>query len=73
MFGSSDDLTRLKALHASEHLFSAFANAPIVGVALCDCDARFLAVNDAPAINGISVESHAGSSARKVLGEITQQ
>jgi formate hydrogenlyase transcriptional activator len=53
-----------------EQLLAAYFSSPDVGLAICDDQLRFQAINDAlAAMNGIPAEAHLGKTIREVLGD----
>jgi PAS domain S-box-containing protein len=61
-----------KAFEYSEQLLTSFFGTSTVGLAICDRQMRFLAVNDTLAhMNGVPAGDHIGKTMREVLGDFT--
>jgi PAS domain S-box-containing protein len=61
-----------KAFEYSEQLLTSFFGTSTVGLAICDRQMRFLAVNDTLAhMNGVPAGDHIGRTMREVLGDFT--
>jgi hypothetical protein len=59
------------AIQESASLFAAFSNASAIGLALCDKQLRYQAINNAlAAMNGIPAKAHLGNSMRDILGDV---
>jgi DNA-binding CsgD family transcriptional regulator len=59
------------SLKQPQQLLAALLSAPTVGVAICDRQLRFRAVNDAlAAMNGAPAESHIGKPLHQILGNV---
>ena len=62
------------AIQESASLFAAFSNASAIGLALCDKQLRYRAINSAlAAMNGIPAKAHLGNSMRDILGEVAAE
>ena len=61
-----------KAFEYSEQLLTSFFGTSTVGLAICDRQIRFLAVNDTLAhMNGVPAGDHIGKTMREILGDFT--
>jgi hypothetical protein len=62
------------AIQESASLFAAFSHASAIGLALCDKQLRYRAINSAlAAMNGIPAKAHLGNSMRDILGEVAAE
>ena len=62
------------AIQESASLFAAFSNASAIGLALCDRQLRYQAINNAlAAMNGIPAKAHLGNSMRDILGDVAAE
>lgn len=62
------------AIQESASLFAAFSNASAIGLALCDKQLRYRAINSAlAAMNGIPAKAHLGNSVRDILGDVAAE
>jgi hypothetical protein len=62
------------AIQESASLFAAFSNASAIGLALCDKQLRYQAINSAlAAMNGIPAKAHLGNSMRDILGDVAAE
>jgi signal transduction histidine kinase len=63
-------LAALQVLSQPEQLVAAFFNDSAVGLAICDDQLRYQAINETlAAMNGVQVEDHLGKTVRDILGE----
>ena len=62
------------AIQETASLFAAFSNASAIGLALCDKQLRYQAINSAlAAMNGIPANAHLGNSMRDILGDVAAE
>jgi PAS fold len=62
------------AIQESASLVAAFSNASAIGLALCDKQLRYQAINSAlAAMNGIPAKAHLGNSMRDILGDVAAE
>jgi hypothetical protein len=62
------------AIHESASLFAAFSNASAIGLALCDKQLRYQAINSAlAAMNGVPAKTHLGNSVYDILGDVAAE
>jgi PAS domain-containing protein len=68
--GNWDHVLAPEGFSGTEPLLRAFLSAPNVGLAICDEQLRYYAINHAlAAMNGVSAEHHIGKTVREVLGD----
>jgi transcriptional regulator with PAS, ATPase and Fis domain len=61
-------------IQESASLFAAFSNASAIGLALCDKQLRYQAINTAlAAMNGIPARTHLGNSVYDILGDVAAE
>lgn len=62
------------AIQESASLFAAFSNASAIGLALCDMQLRYQAINNAlAAMNGVPAKTHLGNSVYDILGDVAAE
>jgi PAS domain-containing protein len=62
------------AIQESASLFAAFSNASAIGLALCDKQLRYQAINSAlAAMNGVPPKRHLGNSVHDILGDVAAE
>jgi hypothetical protein len=62
------------AIQESASLFAAFSNASAIGLALCDKQLRYQAINSAlAAMNGVPARTHLGNSVHDILGDVAAE
>jgi PAS fold len=62
------------AIQESASLFAAFSNASAIGLALCDKQLRYQAINSAlAAMNGVPAKMHLGNSVHDILGDVAAE
>jgi transcriptional regulator with PAS, ATPase and Fis domain len=62
------------AIQESASLFAAFSNASAIGLALCDKQLRYQAINSAlAAMNGVPAKTHLGNSVYDILGDVAAE
>jgi hypothetical protein len=62
------------AIQESASLFAAFSNASAIGLALCDKQLRYQAINSAlAAMNGFPAKTHLGNSVYDILGDVAAE
>jgi transcriptional regulator with PAS, ATPase and Fis domain len=72
--GVGNHFAAFEDLDESKRLLAAFSAASVIGLAVCDDQLRFQAVNDAlAAMNGITPEAHAGNTVRDILKHAAAQ
>jgi PAS domain S-box-containing protein len=71
--GDWTQFANVLAFSEPQQLLAAYFNSATVGLAICDRELRFQAVNPALAImNGIPAEAHVGKTLREVLGDAAE-
>lgn len=62
------------AIQESASLFAAFSNASAIGLAPCDKQLRYQAINSAlAAMNGVPAKTHLGNSVHDILGDVAAE
>jgi PAS fold len=62
------------AIRESAALFAAFSNASAIGLAVCDKQLRYEAINSAlAAMNGFPAKTHLGNSVHDILGDVAAE